>query len=98
MNERDEQAADVRDAIVILLALAAGAVDAISFLGLGGAFSANMTGNVVLLGVAAGKGFGEALLRSGAALDGYVVGAYVAARAMPGVDPRPRAAGTGRRG
>ena len=83
MNERAEQAADRRDAIVILLALAAGAVDAISFIGLGGTFSANMTGNVVLLGAAAGKGFGEELLRSGSALTGYVVGAYVAARAMP---------------
>lgn len=87
MNARVQQAADVRDTIVILLALAAGAVDAIGFLGLGGAFSANMTGNVVLLGVAAGKGVGEALLRSGAALAGYVLGAYVAARAMPPVDP-----------
>ncbi len=82
MNARAEQAADLRDTVVILLALAAGAVDAISFLGLGGAFSANMTGNVVLLGAAAGKGFTEALLRSGAALAGYVVGVYVAARAV----------------
>ncbi|MFN8216220.1 MAG: YoaK family protein [Solirubrobacterales bacterium] len=81
----DLHGADVRDAIAILLALAAGAVDAISFLGLGGAFSANMTGNVVLLGAAADHGFGEALLRSGAALAGYVVGVYVAARAVRAV-------------
>jgi uncharacterized membrane protein YoaK (UPF0700 family) len=85
MHARAEQAVDLRDAIVILLALGAGAVDAISFLGLGGAFSANMTGNVVLLGAAAGKGFTEALLRSGAALAGYVVGVYVAARAVRAV-------------
>jgi uncharacterized membrane protein YoaK (UPF0700 family) len=82
MDARAEQAADRRDTVVILLALAAGAVDAISFLGLGGAFSANMTGNVILLGVAAGKGVGEALLRSGAALGGYVVGVFLAARAL----------------
>ncbi len=80
MSDRGPHQADVRDTLVILLALAAGAVDAISFLGLGGAFSANMTGNVILLGAAAGKGFTEALLRSGAALAGYVVGVYAAAR------------------
>jgi len=77
-----DQRADIRDTLVILLALSAGAVDAISFLGLGGAFSANMTGNVVLLGAAAGNGFGEQLVRSGAALAGYVVGVYFAARAV----------------
>ena len=82
MNDRSGHRADLRDTVVILLTLAAGAVDAISFLGLGGAFSANMTGNIVLLGAAAGKGFTEALLRSGAALAGYVVGVYIAARAV----------------
>lgn len=79
MHARAEPAADLRDTVVVLLALAAGAVDAISFFGLGGAFAANMTGNVVLLGAVAG-GFTHALLRSGAALVGYVVGAYGAAR------------------
>lgn len=79
MHARAEQAADVRDVLVILLAVAAGAVDAISFFGLGGAFAANMTGNVVLLGAAAG-GFTHALLRCGAALLGYLAGAYAAAR------------------
>lgn len=78
LNER----ADIRDTLVILLALSAGAVDAISFLGLGGAFSANQTGNVVLLGAAIGNGFSEQLLRSGAALAGYVAGVYLAARAV----------------
>lgn len=79
MHARAEPAADVRDTVVVLLALAAGAVDAISFFGLGGAFAANMTGNVILLGAVAG-GFTHALLRSGAALVGYVVGAFAAAR------------------
>lgn len=92
MDARAEQA-DLRDGIVVLLALAAGAVDAISFLGLGGAFSANMTGNVVLLGAAAGRGFTEALLRSGAALAGYVVGVYVAARAVRTTAAGPRRTG-----
>jgi uncharacterized membrane protein YoaK (UPF0700 family) len=84
VTDRDSHRDEVRDALVVLLALSAGAVDAISFLGLGGAFSANMTGNVVLLGAAAGKGFTEALLRSGAALVGYVVGVFAAARLVRG--------------
>jgi len=42
---------------VVLLALTGvtGLVDAISFLGLGSIFTANMTGNVVLLGFAIGR-------------------------------------------
>jgi uncharacterized membrane protein YoaK (UPF0700 family) len=80
VDARGERGSEIRDTLAIALALSAGAVDAISFLGLGGAFSANMTGNVVLLGAAVGNGFTEQLLRSGAALVGYVVGVYAAAR------------------
>ncbi|GAA3683345.1 hypothetical protein GCM10022224_054900 [Nonomuraea antimicrobica] len=39
---------------VLSLALASGAVDAFTFLSLGEVFTANMTGNLVLLGVSAG--------------------------------------------
>ena len=58
------------------LTVVAGCTDAISYLGLGRVFTANMTGNTVLLGVAvaqhdAGAGTG----RSAAALGGFVVGA-----------------------
>lgn len=41
-----------RDVLLILLAIAAGSADAWSYLGLGHAFVANMTGNTVLLGIA----------------------------------------------
>ena len=39
-----------------MLTAAAGSTDAISYLGLGRVFTANMTGNLVLLGVAIGQG------------------------------------------
>ncbi len=44
----------VRD--VLLLSLAAGSADAAGFIGLDGVFTSNMTGNVVLLGIAIGQG------------------------------------------
>jgi uncharacterized membrane protein YoaK (UPF0700 family) len=52
----------VRD--ILLLSLAAGSADAAGFFGLGRVFTSNMTGNVVLLGVAIGQGHVEDTLRS----------------------------------
>ena len=68
-----------RNTMVIVLTWAASAVDAISYLGLGHVFTANMTGNAVLLGVAIGQGQGLAALRSIVALAGFVVGAALGA-------------------
>jgi uncharacterized membrane protein YoaK (UPF0700 family) len=69
------------DALVAILAMTAGATDAISFLGLGGVFSSVMTANMVLLGLSAGKQDGPLALHAGAALTGYIVGAVAASRA-----------------
>ncbi|WP_079255698.1 YoaK family protein [Streptomyces malaysiensis] len=44
------------DLALLLLTLAAGITDAVSFLGLGSVFTANMTGNLVMVGMAAGRG------------------------------------------
>lgn len=49
-----------RDAMLVLLSLAAGCVDAVSYLGLNHVFTANMTGNTVLLGIALGQAQGQA--------------------------------------
>jgi len=68
-----------RNAMVVVLTWAASAVDAISYLGLGHVFTANMTGNAVLLGVAIGQGQGLAALRSMIALAGFVLGAALGA-------------------
>ncbi len=57
------------------LTLVAGCTDAISYLGLGRVFTANMTGNTVLLGVAVAQRDAGAAGRSAAALGGFVVGA-----------------------
>jgi uncharacterized membrane protein YoaK (UPF0700 family) len=67
------------DALVLLLTWAAGSVDAISYLGLGHVFTANMTGNTVLLGLALGQRQGLAALRSMIALAGFAGGAAMGA-------------------
>jgi uncharacterized membrane protein YoaK (UPF0700 family) len=64
----------VRSAILVMLSLAAGCVDAVGYLGLGQIFVANMTGNTVLLGLALGQAKGHAALRAVVALAGFVAG------------------------
>ena len=66
--------------LLVLTAFAAGGVDALSYVGLGHVFTANMTGNTVLLGLALGRVEGLASLRSLAALAGFALG--VAAGAL----------------
>lgn len=63
-----------RDTMVLVLTWAASGVDALSYFGLGHIFTANMTGNTVLLGLAIGQGQGLAALRSIVALAGFMVG------------------------
>jgi uncharacterized membrane protein YoaK (UPF0700 family) len=65
--------------MLALLAVAAGCVDATSFLGLGQVLTAAMTGNTVLLGLALGQADAQAALRSAVALGGFVAGAFVGA-------------------
>jgi len=69
----------IRDSLVVLLTLTTGAVDATSFLALGNVFSSVITGNMVLLGVAAGTGRPELAVHSGVALAGYVAGVMMGA-------------------
>ena len=76
-----------RDALLLLLTWAAGNADAISYLGLGHVFTAMMTGNTVLLGLALAQGEVFAALRSmlalGAFLAGVALGAVVVERGEP---------------
>jgi len=68
-----------RDLLLVALTFAAGSVDAVALLRLD-VFTAVMTGNIVLLGLAIGQGaFGNAL-RSVVALIAYGVGVIVGAR------------------
>ncbi|MCS7462297.1 DUF1275 domain-containing protein [Paenibacillus doosanensis] len=65
--------------MIILLCLTSGIVDVIGYLSLGHVFTANMTGNIVLLGLAIGHEEGFAVLRSLAALLGFIAGTAAAA-------------------
>ena len=69
---------DVRDLLLVGLTFASGAVDAISFLGLGHVFTAMMSGNFILLGLAVGTGAGAEALRSAVSLLLYVAGVFAA--------------------
>lgn len=69
----------IRDTLVVVLTLTTGAVDASSFTGLGNVFASVITGNLILLGVAAGTGMGKLALRAGVALGGYSIGVLVGA-------------------
>ena len=74
-----------RDFLVPGLALATGAMDAISFLGLGGVFTSVMTGNMVLLGIGAGGRNGGLVVRAGVALLGYIAGVAAGSRLARGI-------------
>jgi len=63
-----------------VLTAVTGMVDAASYLALGHVFTANMTGNTVLLAFASAGANGLSVLRSGAALAAFALGASVAGR------------------
>src|SRR5215472_6553237 len=67
----------MRDALLVALTAAAGWVDALSYLALGHVFTANMTGNLVLLGVAVGSLQAGGAERSAVALAGFAAGALL---------------------
>jgi uncharacterized membrane protein YoaK (UPF0700 family) len=69
-----------RHALVVVLAIVSGSVDAIGFLGLGSAFTSVMTGNMVLLGLGAGTGDGRLVAHAALAIAAFVVGCVVGAR------------------
>src|SRR3989441_1054627 len=79
-----EQVGQERPASLPLLLLAltvtTGLIDAVSVLGLGRVFTANMTGNVVFLGFALAGQPGFSRLRSLAALLAFLVGAVIGGR------------------
>ena len=76
----DSAGARRRDRILLALTFAAGCVDALSYLGLSRVFTANMTGNAVLLGLAIGQTEELQVAHSSAAIVGFVLGVIVGAR------------------
>jgi uncharacterized membrane protein YoaK (UPF0700 family) len=77
----------VRDALLLTLTAAAGSADAVSYLGLGRVFTANMTGNLVLLGIAIGQGQLAGSIRSVIAFAAFVVALLVGVRVTPRSGP-----------
>jgi uncharacterized membrane protein YoaK (UPF0700 family) len=63
--------------VLVVLTVTTGLVDAVSVLGLGRVFTANMTGNVVFLGFAAAGIPGFSVARAVVSLGGFVVGAIL---------------------
>jgi uncharacterized membrane protein YoaK (UPF0700 family) len=66
-----------RDSLVVVLALTTGAVDVVTYLRLGKVFSSVITGNLALLGVAAGQQNLSLAENGGLALAGYGLGVLV---------------------
>lgn len=66
-----------RDSLVVVLALTTGAMDAVTYLRLGKVFSSVITGNLALLGVAAGQQNLSLAVNGGLTLAGYGLGVLV---------------------
>lgn len=77
----------VRDALLLTLTAAAGSADAVSYLGLGRVFTANMTGNLVLLGIAIGQFQLAGSVRSVIALAGFAAGVLIGVRVTATTEP-----------
>ena len=77
--DRRRQVWTGRDTRILVLTWVAGLTDAISYLGLGHVFTAMMTGNTVLLGLALAQGEVSAAWRSILALAGFAAGVAVGA-------------------
>jgi uncharacterized membrane protein YoaK (UPF0700 family) len=67
-------------AVLLVLTAVSGLLDAVSFLGLGRVFTANMTGNVVILGFAAAGAPGCSAGHTATSLAGFLLGAAASGR------------------
>ncbi|MER5184329.1 YoaK family protein [Streptomyces sp. NPDC002896] len=76
-------------ALLVLLTVVTGIVDAVSYLGLGHVFVANMTGNVVFLGFAVAGAGGLSAWASALAIGAFVLGAWSTGRLhLRALDPQ----------
>jgi uncharacterized membrane protein YoaK (UPF0700 family) len=81
---------DLLPVVLTVLTVVSGFIDGISYLGLGHVFTANMTGNVIILGFAAGGAPGFSLTASLVSLAAFLAGAVGAGRLELAMRPRPR--------
>src|ERR1700728_432929 len=75
---------------LMVLTLVSGLVDAVSYLGLGHVFTANMTGNVVVLGFAAAGAAGFSAPATLTSLGVLLLGAVIAGRCAGNITSRGR--------
>jgi uncharacterized membrane protein YoaK (UPF0700 family) len=75
---------------LLILTVSTGIVDAVSYLGLGHIFAANMTGNVVIMGFALAGAAGLSIARSTVALVAYLSGALLGGRFAKAMSSGPR--------
>jgi uncharacterized membrane protein YoaK (UPF0700 family) len=73
---------------LLILTFTTGIVDAVSFLGLGHVFTANMTGNVVLLGFGIAGSAGLPIAAPFASLGAFILGAIAGGRVSRRVEER----------
>lgn len=78
--------------LMLVLTFSTGVIDAVGYLGLDRVFTGNMTGNVVILGMALVGADGLPVLGPAVALAAFMMGAAVAGRTL-----KPEAAGWSRR-
>ena len=76
---------------LLILTAVTGLIDAVSYLRMGHVFVANMTGNVVFLGLALDPGSGLSLPAAAVAIGGFLAGAVVGGRLAVHLVDRPRA-------
>ncbi|AMM19430.1 hypothetical protein AX769_03840 [Frondihabitans sp. PAMC 28766] len=75
---------------VLLLSLSAGATDAFAFLSLGGIFTANMTGNLILIGLVQRPMFMHTLVSAGVSVLLFVAGLFAAFWKTSAARSKPR--------
>jgi len=76
--------------VLLALTLVSGLIDAVSYLGLGHVFTANMTGNVVVLGFAAAGAPGFSVPHTLTSLLAFMIGAAVGGRIAQRLGAGPR--------
>ncbi|WP_206240427.1 YoaK family protein [Novosphingobium terrae] len=89
MSPTDRSPSPLPMLLLLLLTVTTGLVDAISVLGLGKVFTANMTGNIVFLGFAAAGTPGFHPLSYVLAIGGFLIGAFLAGRTGKRHEGRP---------
>ena len=90
MNLLDQARRHSAPSTLLLLTATTGLIDAVSYLGLGHVFTANMTGNVVFLAFALAGASGLSVSASLLALVSFLVGALLGGRLGSLLEPSSR--------